>query len=73
VFAPPSYLAGDSGGNFVVAGSRSDIDTAAVVARIRTRGGVEDGIEDLELESFVGDGVVLRDDFAPVDQMIDRG
>lgn len=73
VFAPPSYLAGNSGGNFVVAGSRSDIDAAAVVARIRTRGGVEDGIEDLELESFIGDSVVLRDDFAPVDQMIDRG
>lgn len=73
VFAPPSYLAGTSGGNFVVAGSRADIDAAAVVARIRSGGGVEDGIEELALQSFIGDAVVLRDDFAPVDQMIDRG
>jgi len=73
VFAPPAYLAGSSGGNFVVAGSRSDIDVQAVVARIRSNGGGEEGIEELELESFIGDAFVLRDDFAPVDQMIDRG
>ncbi|MEX2133302.1 MAG: fused MFS/spermidine synthase, partial [Acidimicrobiia bacterium] len=73
VFAPPAYLAGNSGGNFVVAGSRSDIDAQAVVARIRSNGGVEVGVEELGLESFIGDAFVLRDDFAPVDQMIDRG
>ncbi len=73
VFAPPEYLAGTSGGNFVVAGSRSAIDLPAVIARIGISGGVEDGIDGAALETFIGDAVVLRDDFAPVDQMIDRG
>lgn len=72
VFAPPSYLAGNSGGNFVIAGSRSDIDVQSVVARIRSNGGLEDGIEASDLASFIGDAVVLGDDYAPVDQMIDR-
>ncbi len=73
VFAPPEYLAGTAGGNFVVAGSRSEIDMHAVLARIGISGGVEEGIEGDELQRFIGDAFVLRDDFAPVDQMIDRG
>jgi spermidine synthase len=72
VFAPPSYLAGNSGGNFVVAGSASAIDVNAVVARIRSNGGVEDGISGEDLSAFIGDAPILHDDYAPVDQMIDR-
>jgi spermidine synthase len=72
VFAPPSYLAGNSGGNFVVAGSALAIDVGAVVARIRSNGGVEDGITGDDLSAFIGDAPILHDDYAPVDQMIDR-
>ncbi|CAN5810031.1 hypothetical protein BH23ACT4_BH23ACT4_02490 [soil metagenome] len=73
VFAPPAFIAGTTGGNFVVAGSRSAIDIPAVLARIGSSGGVEEGIGGVELERFIGDAIVLRDDFAPVDQMIERG
>jgi len=72
VFAPPAYLTGNSGGNFVVAGSASVIDVDAVVARIRSNGGVEEGIAGDDLTAFIGDAPILHDDYAPVDQMIDR-
>lgn len=73
VLAPPSYLAGRDGGNFVIVGSQSPIDLNAVVDRIRSNGGNENGIDGALLDAFIGDAMTLRDDFAPVDQMIDRG
>ena len=71
VFAPPSYLAGEGGGNFVVVGSQTDVNWVAIASMIRARGGVEVYLADEDLGSFTGDAIVLRDDFAPVDQMID--
>jgi spermidine synthase len=73
LIAPPSYLAGTDGGNFVIVGSQSALDLDRILDRIRLRGGIENGIQGAPLDAFVGDAPVLRDDFAPVDQMIDRG
>jgi spermidine synthase len=73
VIAPPAYLAGLDGGNFVIVGSQAELDLNAIVDRIRSRGGSEDAIGGIQLAEFIGDAPILRDDFAPVDQMIDRG
>lgn len=72
LFAPPDYLAGASGGNFVLVASQQAIDVAAIEARIAGRGGVEMGIEAAELTEFIGDSPILTDDYAPVDQMLGR-
>ena len=72
VFAPPAYLEGSAGGNFVLAASPAEIDVDAVAARIAARNGEEEALTGAELEAFVGDAPLLTDDFAPVDQMIDR-
>lgn len=72
LFAPESYLTGTGGGNYVLVASDSPIDVPAVEAQLRHRGGTERGIEDGDLDRFVGDSFVLTDDFAPVDQMLGR-
>lgn len=70
VLAPPSYLRGEDGGNFVIAGSFRPLDIAAVEARITARRGTEEVLT--EVEDFIDGAGPLTDDFAPVDQMIDR-
>jgi spermidine synthase len=70
VFAPPSYLAGRNGGNFVITASNSPLDTVTTSSVINARGGFELGIEGPELEAFIDGAQILRDDFAPVDQML---
>lgn len=72
VLAPPDYLAGQAGGNFVLVGSDSPLDMVAVTATISARGGREMALSDDELVGFVDGLLPLTDDFAPVDQMIDR-
>jgi spermidine synthase len=72
VFAPPAYLAGQAGGNFVLAASDIPLDTGAIETLIQRRGGSEAALAGADLAEFVGDAPILRDDFAPVDQMIDR-
>jgi spermidine synthase len=72
LFAPPQYLAGRGGGNFVLVASQEPIDVAAIETRITERGGSEIGIEDELLRHFIGESPVLTDDYAPVDQMLGR-
>ncbi len=72
LFAPPPYLAGAGGGNFVLVGAHHEIDTAGIVSAIRARGGVENAIEDDTLDRFIGEAPILTDDYAPVDQMLGR-
>ena len=50
----------------------SEQEQKAVEEAIRARGGVEIGITGEALDAFVGDARPLTDDYAPVDQMIDR-
>lgn len=72
LWAPPRYLAGQGGGNFVLVASQDPIDVAAIADRVRARGGSEIGIEAAALREFIGDSSILRDDYAPVDQMLGR-
>ena len=72
LFAPPHYLAGQGGGNFVLVASQEPIDVAAIETRITHRGGSEIGIAGAELREFIGESPVLTDDYAPVDQMLGR-
>ena len=72
LWAPPHYLAGGGGGNFVLVASQEPIDIDAIEDRIRARGGSEIGIEATGLRDFIGDSSILRDDYAPVDQMLGR-
>ena len=72
LFAPDSYLAGTSGGNFILVASSEEIEIDGVESRVDRRGGSERGIADGELDRFIGDARVLTDDFAPVDQMLGR-
>lgn len=70
LFAPPDYLTGASGGNYVLVASQSPVDVEAIESAIRGRGGTEVGISEDDLVSFVGDARALTDDYAPVDQML---
>ena len=72
VFAPDDYLAGRAGGNFILVAANRPLDIDAIELAIQGRGGVERGIEGTALDDFVGDAQLLRDDFAPVDQMLGR-
>jgi spermidine synthase len=70
LFVPESYLDGRSGGNFVFVASTQPFDTGAMLQAVRARGGVETVVEGDELARFAETGVILRDDYAPVDQML---
>jgi spermidine synthase len=72
VLAPPDYLAGEAGGNFVLVGSDTNFDIERVAEAIATRGGLEVGLTGDGLTRFIDGARPLVDDFAPVDQMIDR-
>ena len=72
VLAPPGLLAGDQGGNYVLAASDRPIDAARLEALIRARGGQERAVVDGQAAGFIGDGRVLTDDYAPVDQWLAR-
>ena len=70
LFAPPSYLAGEAGGNFVFAASQSEVDVTAIETAIRSRGGREVGLTGVGLDDLINGASVLTDDFAPVDQLL---
>lgn len=72
LFAPDSYLAGETGGNFILVAANDEIGVGRIEERIDRRGGSERGIQDTELTRFIGEAQVLTDDFAPVDQMLGR-
>ncbi len=75
VLATPAPLAGRGGGNVVLVASAEPLDVAAVTARIGTWGPAsQTGIlaDPTEVEAFIGDAPILRDDFAPVDQLLGR-
>lgn len=72
VFAPPAYLVGEAGGNFVLVASNRPIPVDDITARTAARGGAEVAAAGERLAAFIGDARILTDDFAPVDQMIDR-
>jgi spermidine synthase len=72
VLAPPDHLAGEDGGNFVLAASDRPFDSARLDALIRTRNGQEQVAVDGDAATFAADARVLTDDYAPVDQWLAR-
>lgn len=63
-------LNGDRGGNFVMIGSQQPLDWGAIGARILERGGFDAVLSGPDVVSFADGARVLRDDFAPVDQLL---
>ena len=72
VIAPDDYFDGDRGGNYVIVGSFQPLDSGALATAFSQRGAIEEIRSGTELKSWIGDGRVLVDDFAPVDQLITR-
>ncbi|WP_353951688.1 fused MFS/spermidine synthase [Knoellia sp. S7-12] len=59
-----------SGGNLVAVASDSPVDSAAFVDAMVERGLGWEAIEGAELDTWIGDAMVLTDDHAPVDQLL---
>jgi hypothetical protein len=72
VIAPQSLLEGSAGGNFVLVASDAPIDVTAIQDAISARGGAERVITGEAARDFAGDVRTLRDEFAPVDQLLSR-
>jgi len=69
VVAPQVYLDLERGGNFVLVGSMQPIPSAVIERLVTANEVVVTGLDALE---WFGDANVLRDDYAPVDQLISR-
>lgn len=72
VVAPPDYLDGARGGNYVFAASDQPFDVAAVNAALAAREAESIAIVGDDFVAWIGDATVLTDEFAPVDQLISR-
>ncbi len=70
VVAPPDYLEGVAGGNFVLAASQVALDMEALAAALRVRGAVGVAIAGSEVDAWADGAQVLHDNFAPVDQLL---
>lgn len=70
LFAPPGYITGEGGGNFVLVASDAPIEAGEVEKRVGARNGTEIALQDAKLNEFIHGAGVLTDDFAPVDQMV---
>ncbi|HEU4895403.1 MAG TPA: fused MFS/spermidine synthase [Acidimicrobiia bacterium] len=70
LFAPPDYLTGVAGGNYILIAAQRPIDVGAIESAISRRSGAEIGITGGELVRFIDGADPLTDDFAPVDQML---
>lgn len=72
VIAPYRRLTGETGGNYVLAASDHPIPWGAVQDALNERELTEVVWSGEQALEFAGDTDVLRDDFAPVDQLIGR-
>jgi len=70
VISTVGRLRGEEGGNYVLVGSQEAVDWAAIGARILGRGGFDAVYAGADAAGFAGGATVLRDDFAPVDQLL---
>jgi spermidine synthase len=68
--ARPGTLAGRDGGNLVAVAGDAPLDVAAWSAALAERGTGWEVLSGEALDGWVGDASVLRDDFAPVDQLL---
>ncbi len=72
VIAPEAYFTAAAGGNFVLVGSKAPISAAAVMENVVARNGIEIALDGEAARAWIDDAVVLRDDFAPVDQLMSQ-
>ena len=72
VVAPPELLDGSLGGNFVLVASDRPIDEAGIERAVAARNGREVVIVDAAAVEFADGARVLRDEYAPVDQLLGR-
>jgi spermidine synthase len=71
VLAPASRIAGETGGNVVLLASDTPLPAEAIRAAAARRGDdVELLADPAAIDAFIGDAIVLTDDFAPVDQLL---
>ena len=72
VVAPPELLDGSLGGNFVLVASDRPIDETGIGRAVAARNGREVVIVDAAAVEFADGARVLRDEYAPVDQLLGR-
>jgi hypothetical protein len=70
VLAPPAVLARRDGGNLVAVASDATFDAAALQARLVEVGSDYEVLAGADVTAWVDGAEVLRDDFAPVDQLL---
>jgi hypothetical protein len=70
LIAEPETLAGSSGGNFIAVASDAPISYTDIDQRVRAGQLRERVYSGTDLAAFVGRARPLRDDFAPVDQLV---
>jgi spermidine synthase len=72
VIAPGPFFDAQDGGNFVLVGSKAPIDANAVMRNAFARNGIETALSGDAALAWIGDAAILRDEFAPVDQLMSR-
>lgn len=70
VVAPPSAIEGQSGANVVLLASQQPIALDALAYLVAANGDGDQVLTPTEATIWAGDALVLRDDFAPVDQYL---
>lgn len=70
VLAPPAVLARRDGGNLVAVASDAPIDPVTLQAALLAHDSDYEVLADSALTSWIDGAQVLRDDFAPVDQLL---
>ncbi|MFE9954634.1 fused MFS/spermidine synthase [Micromonospora sp. NPDC005299] len=70
LIAPPGAIAGQHGANFLIVASDAPLPLAGVPARLRLLPEPAKLLDGAKVTAFVGDALVLTDDYAPVDQLL---
>ncbi|MER7419976.1 fused MFS/spermidine synthase [Micromonospora peucetia] len=70
LIAPAAALAGREGSNFLIVASDAPLPLAAVRARLAELREDANLLAGADLTAFVGEALVLTDDYAPVDQLL---
>ncbi|MEU4676452.1 fused MFS/spermidine synthase [Micromonospora sp. NPDC023737] len=70
LIAPPEAIIGEQGSNFVLVASDAPLPLDAIGERLIEVDPRTSLVADAELDEFVGEALVLTDDYAPVDQLL---
>ena len=72
VYGPSSRIAGTSGGNVILLASDEPLPEEGLLRANEAHGGTDELAAGMAAEAFVGAAPVLRDDYAPTDQLLTR-